>query len=216
MRRGRTVWVWIVAGALLLPAAPRPARPHEPAAPRGHQPAGQPVSPNPSLGIIRPAPDFTLLDLQGRSVRLSDFRGRVVLLSFVYTSCPGACPLITQRMALLQARLRGGGHFPSRVVLVSVTVDPDRDSAAALARYAKGFSADPEGWRFLRERPERLRPVLAAYDEWTKSLEGDEVDHPARVYLIDPQGRIREIYSLSVFDERQALLDIQALLREAR
>lgn len=139
-----------------------------------------------------------------------------MLLAFIYTSCPGACPLLTQRMALLQARLREARLLPSRVGLLSVTVDPERDSAETLARYAKGFGADSEGWRFLRESQERLRPVLTAYDEWTKPIPGGEIDHPARLYLIDPRGRIREIYSLSLFDERQAYLDIQALLRESR
>jgi cytochrome oxidase Cu insertion factor (SCO1/SenC/PrrC family) len=119
-------------------------------------------------------------------------------------------------MALLQSRLRETRLFPSRVGLLSVTIDPERDSPAALARYAKAFSADLHGWSFLRENAELLRPVLAAYDEWTKPLPGGEIDHPARLYLIDPQRRVREIYSLSLFDEHQAFLDIRALLRESR
>jgi cytochrome oxidase Cu insertion factor (SCO1/SenC/PrrC family) len=56
--------------------------------------------------------------------------------------------------------------------------------------------------------------VLRAYDEWLRPLANGEIDHPARLYLIDQRGRIREIYSLAFFDERQAFLDIQALLQE--
>lgn len=174
----------------------------------------RPFSTNPSLGVIGPAPPLVLVDLDARAVSLAEFRGRVVLLSFIYTSCPSACPLVTQRMAVLQRRLTEAGLFPSRASLVSVTVDPDRDSVAALARYAKGFNADPRGWKFLRERREALDPVLAAWGEWTKPLPNGEIDHPARLYLLDPAGRVREIYSLSFFDERQAFLDIRALLRE--
>ncbi len=174
------------------------------------------MSSNPSLGIIRPAPDFTLRDVRGREVRLSEFGGRVVLLSFIYASCPASCPLVTQRMALLRSRLREAGLFPSRVSLLSVTVDPERDTRPALASYARAFGADHDGWRFLWESPERLRPVLAAYDEWTRPLPGGEIDHPARLYLIDSRGRVREIYSLSFFHQRQAFMDIQALLRESR
>ena len=59
-----------------------------------------------------------------------------------------------------------------------------------------------------------MRPVVAAYDEWTRPQAGGEIDHPARLYLIDPRGRVREIYSISLFDERQAYFDIQALLPE--
>lgn len=214
MSPGRRLGVWIAAGAWLLTAAPRPVHPHGPPTSRGAAAAGQRLSASPSLGIIRPAPGFTLLDPEGRSVRLSDFEGRVVLLSFIYTSCPAACPLLTQRMSLLQSRLRENRLFPARVGFLSVTVDPERDTAAALARYARSFNADLGGWRFLREDPEVLGPVLAAYDEWIKPLPGGEIDHPARLHLIDSRGRVREIYSLSLFDERQAFLDIQALLRE--
>jgi protein SCO1/2 len=147
-------------------------------------------------------------------VRLSDFRERVVLLAFVYTACADTCPLLTQRMAVLQQRLRAARLLTSRVVLATVTVDPERDRPEVLARYARGFGADPDGWRFLRERPERLAPVPGAWDEWTRRHPNGDIDHPARLHLVDPRGRVREIYSLALFDERQAFLDIQALLRE--
>jgi hypothetical protein len=71
-------------------------------------------------------------------------------------------------------------------------------------------------WRFLRQEPAALAPVLTAYDEWRRPLPNGELDPPARLYPIDRRGRIREIDSLAFFDERQALLDIQALLREPR
>jgi protein SCO1/2 len=58
--------------------------------------------------------------------------------------------------------------------------------------------------------------VLAAFDEWTRPRPGGEIDHPARLHLIDARGRVREIYSLGFFDAGQALLDINALLREGR
>jgi cytochrome oxidase Cu insertion factor (SCO1/SenC/PrrC family) len=97
--------------------------------------------------------------------------------------------------------------------MLSVTVDPSRDSAAVLARYAAELNADPAGWRFLRDSAETMAPVLGAYREWTKAMPDGELDHPARIYLIDAQGRIREIYSLAFFEPRQAHNDIRALLR---
>lgn len=57
-----------------------------------------------------------------------------------------------------------------------------------------------------RESPEKTKPVLKAYDEWTKLLPKGELDHPARVYMIDQRGNIREIHSLAFFNEKQALL----------
>ena len=212
MRRARRRALPALVAALVATGGPPFGDAHDVAGSGGA--TARPFSANPSLGVIGPAPPLALLDLDGRAVSLAELRGRVVLLSFIYTSCPSACPLVTQRMAVLQRRLTEAGLFPSRASLVSVTVDPDRDSVAVLARYAKGFGADPRGWTFLRERREALGPVLAAWGEWTKSLPNGEIDHPARLYLLDPAGRVREIYSLSFFDERQAFLDIRALLRE--
>ncbi len=173
------------------------------------------LSVTPSLQVIKQAPDFMLLDTAGHPVRSSELRGRIVLVSFIYTNCPSACPLLTARMSALQKRLAREGAGGRRVRFLSITVDPARDSAPVLDQYAKRFNANLGAWKFLREEPQKLQAVLAAYEEWTRPQPNGEIDHPARLYLIDPQGRIREIYSLSFFDERQVFLDIQALLRES-
>jgi cytochrome oxidase Cu insertion factor (SCO1/SenC/PrrC family) len=186
---------------------------HRETGPASPSPLPAALSSTPHLGVIRQAPDFTLLNTRAQPVRLAQLQGRTVLLAFIFTQCASACPTLSYRMGLLQTRLAQSGLFPARVAMLSVTVDPERDSAQALDRYAQRFDARP-GWAFLRDQPERLRPVLAAYDEWTKKLPNGDVDHPARLYLIDPSGRIREIYSLAFFDERQALLDIEAIEQE--
>jgi protein SCO1 len=164
------------------------------------------------LSVIRPAPGFTLKDLNNKDVSLSQLRGWPVLVAFVYTGCTTACPLLTWRMALLQRKL-AAARVPA--ALVSVTVDPQRDDAATLGAFAKRYHAGP-GWHFLREEPARLAPVLAAYEEWTQPLPSGELDHPARLHLIDGAGRVREIYSLAFFDEDQAFLDIKTLTSESR
>jgi protein SCO1 len=174
------------------------------------------LSMRPSLSVIAPAPEFALRDPAGNVVRLSDARGRVVLVAFIYTSCTTTCPILGHQMAALQKRLKGEKLLPGRVMLLSVTVDPARDSAPVLARYASALGADPAGWGFLRDTAEALAPVLGAYQEWTKAMPDGEIDHPARLYLIDADGRIREIYSLSFFDPRQALIDIRMLAGEGR
>jgi len=169
-----------------------------------------PLTKNAPMPVIRTAPAFALTDVDGRRIALADLRGRTVLVAFAYTRCTSACPLLSLRMARLQQKLIAA-RLPA--VLVSVTVDPQRDDAARLALFAKGFGARP-GWHFLRDEPARLEPVLAAYDEWTHVLPSGELDHPARLHLIDGAGRVREIYSLAFFDEEQAFLDIAALERE--
>ena len=171
------------------------------------------LSAHPRLAVIADAPDFALHDPSGRLVRLSGLRGRTVLIAFVYTTCTTTCPILSRQMAKLQGALKREKLMPGRVMMYSVTVDPSRDSAAVLARYASDLRADPAGWLFLRDSAETLAPVLAAYREWTKAMPDGEIDHPARLYLIDAQGRIREIYSLAFFDPRQALIDIRTLAR---
>jgi protein SCO1/2 len=165
---------------------------------------------NPAMPVIRAAPDFSLMNVQGGAVRLSALRGRPVLLAFIYTGCRTACPVLSARMARLQERLLGAAN---PATLVSVTVDAERDDARTLARFATQFGARP-GWHFLREAPERLAPVLAAYEEWTRALPEGELDHPARLHLVDARGRVREIYSLAFFDEEQAFFDILTLNNE--
>src|SRR2546430_14764054 len=134
--------------AAALPAGAAPAAWGPPPSPAA-SPGGR-LTTAPSLAVIRPAPDFSLPDVAGADVKLSELRGSIVLLSFIYTSCAAACPLLTQRMAVLQGRLTDARPLPGEVNLLSVTVDPERDSAAVLARHAHAFTARPRRWRFLR------------------------------------------------------------------
>jgi len=199
-----------VALLILLAGLPPQGWAHDPPAARA---PASPLTATPHLAVIKPAPDFALLDLDGRVVSLADLRGHVALVSFVYTRCTTACPLLTARLAVLQRR--AAGLRPSeRPVLVTITVDPERDSTEQLREYAGRFAADLTTWRFLRDEPLRLAPVLSAWDEWTRPIAGGELDHPARVYLLDRAARIREIYALEFFDQRQAWLDVQRLLHE--
>jgi protein SCO1/2 len=182
-------WIFLFWAALALAHEERPA-------------GVSPLTRNAPMPAIRMAPDFAL-----DGVRLSGLRGRPVLIAFIYTSCTRACPLLSARMARLQKKLTAA-RLPA--VLLSITVDPEHDDAKTLARFAEAIGAQP-GWHFLRDEPAQLAPVLAAYDEWTHVLPSGELDHPARLHLIDGAGRVREIYSLAFFDEEQAFLDIAAL-----
>lgn len=199
-----------VVGAALLAGGATCASAHDAPPTRS---SASPLTTAPHLAVIKAAPDFALRDLDGRLVQLADLRGHVALVSFVYTRCTTACPLLTARLAVLQRRA-AGARAADRPMLVTITVDPERDSTERLREYAARFGADRATWRFLRDEPLRLAPVLSAWDEWTRPVAGGEIDHPARVYLLDRAGRIREIYALEFFDQRQAWLDVQRLLAE--
>jgi protein SCO1/2 len=107
----------------------------------------------PSSSVLTPAhlpvygsvPDFALIDQRGRPVQRGDFEGKVWIASFIFTQCPDECPLMTAEMARLQSNL---AHLAD-LRFVSISVDPDRDTPAVLAQYAKRFDADSGRWFFL-------------------------------------------------------------------
>src|SRR5436309_9468853 len=102
------------------------------------------------LAVIRQAPDFTLASADGGTLRFAGLRGKVVVVSFVFTTCTGTCPATTLRMGVLARKLREHGLFRGDAVrLVSITLDPGRDTPEVLRRYARLHDADPAHWIFL-------------------------------------------------------------------
>jgi len=164
------------------------------------------------LPVIKLAPNFALQTQAGRPMQLSDLRGKVVLLDFFYASCPDFCPLIAGKMGTLQRRLKQQGILGREVVLLSASFDPDRDTLDALGRYAKTMRAEPGGWFFLRGADAEVSRLLRDYDVWVKPSPDGSFDHSMRIYLIDREGRIREIYNYTFFSVEQVLLDIRSLL----
>jgi cytochrome oxidase Cu insertion factor (SCO1/SenC/PrrC family) len=149
-----------------------------------------------ALPVFWPAPRFSLTDQQGRTFGSDDLGGRAAVVSFVYTNCKDTCPLLTATMAQVQGSLRREGLLGSNVQLVSVTVDPDRDSPDVLSAYASKFRADPDAWRFLTGDRESVFGVLAGFKlnsrEVARAFAGaDEVPHSNRFAVVDPQGQVR-------------------------
>jgi len=127
------VMAWAVgAGALSLLRGPAV----------GWRGAGEGVPAPPVYGN---APDFSLVERSGRAVQASALRGKVWIADFIYTHCTDTCPLLSAQMARLQAEYRDAPDLR----LVSITVDPARDTPEVLARYAARFGADPARWLFL-------------------------------------------------------------------
>lgn len=150
------------------------------------------------LPVLWTSPAFTLVDQQGRAFGAPDLAGRAAILSFVYTSCTDTCPLLTATVAQSQQKLRSEGLLGSRVQLVSITVDPDRDTPAVLAEYGRRFHADPEAWRFLSGEREAIFEVLEGFKLTTRAsaraAAGQEIiAHSNRFVVLDPRGRVRAL-----------------------
>lgn len=100
---------------------------------------------SPRLSLYGSVPDFSFIERTGRKVQREELLGKIWVVNFIYTHCPDTCPLQTAEMANLQADLA----TETDVRLVSITVDPNRDTPEVLSRYANRFRADANRWLFL-------------------------------------------------------------------
>ena len=143
----------------------------------------------------QPAPDFELTATDGQRFRLGEQRGQIVLLFFGYTSCPDVCA-----MTLAEARqvLQGLHEDADEVRFVFVTVDPERDTPQVLARYVSAFHPAILGLSGTPDELEAIRQaygVIAEKGMLEKSAAGYGVNHTARVFLVDRDGRLRLSYA---------------------
>jgi len=170
------------------------------------------AAPAEHLPGIGPAPEFTLTTQAGKRLSLSDFRGKVVAVTFIYASCADTCPLLTAKMVGLQNRLAAA--FGPRAFFLSITVDPQRDTPEVLRRYAVAHGANLGGWAFLTGTPSEIREVARRYGVYYRKTPGGDVDHTFLTSVVDQAGILRVQYLGVRFDPDELLRDIQALLRE--
>lgn len=133
------------------------------------------------------APDFTLTDgISGRAITLSAQRGQIVVLTFLYTTCPDVCPLTASRFRATQTDL---GIDASRAIFIAVSVDPDRDTPRATQDFSAAHDLRANWFYLVGARPQ-LAPVWAAYGIGVQAG-SSTVTHNDAVYLIDRNGRER-------------------------
>jgi protein SCO1/2 len=152
--------------------------------PSGAPDAGIPP-PADRLAIGSALPDFQLTDQHGRTVRPADLRGKVVAIDFIYTRCPlpDVCPRLSANFAMLQRHFRD--QAGESLLLLSVTVDPEFDTPAVLAGYARRWSAG-SAWRFLTGD---VAPLAAALGELYWAGEGS-IGHNSTTSIIGRDGRL--------------------------
>jgi protein SCO1/2 len=163
-----------------------------------------------SRGIV---PSFELINQNGQPFGSSQLAGKIWIADFIFTSCPGPCPMVSSRMSELQKPLQ-----KSDVHLISFTVDPEKDTPEVLRGYAEKLKAEPGRWDFL------TGPKPAIYDLSKNGFklavsDGSEETgvpvHSTRVVLVDRHGAIRGYYDALAPDAVTKLLaDTSHLLRE--
>jgi cytochrome oxidase Cu insertion factor (SCO1/SenC/PrrC family) len=174
------------------------------------------------LPIIKVAADGEVLDATGRSRSLQDLtRGRITVMSFIYTRCAAAkaCPYATGVLMQLHQLSQADPALANGLRLVSLSFDPEHDSPERMGAYSLLARSEKSAseWHFLTTASrEKLNPILHAYGQAVdrKSNPSDPtgpLNHTLRVFLIDPQGRIRNIYSSGTLDLRLVLADVKTL-----
>ena len=175
-----------------------------------------------NLPPIGEAANGILLDSQGLRHCLHDlYRGKVVVLSFIYTSCNdvNGCPLASFVLSQTQRELAENKDLKDAVRLISISFDPANDTPQVMRKYRKIFAKPSVDWRFLTADSEtRLEPLLKAYGQSFKKNYDEQgnftgtFSHILRVFLIDRHKRIRNIYSVSFLHADTLVNDIKTLL----
>jgi cytochrome oxidase Cu insertion factor (SCO1/SenC/PrrC family) len=149
-------------------------------------------NPNLDLGSSlgnKAAPDFSLVNQFGQPMSLSQFRGRVVMLSFEDSECTTVCPLTTQSMVLAKELL---GKAGKSVQLLGVDANPDAIKVSNVLAYSR-VHAMTNQWDFLTGSSAQLKAVWKAYDIAVQ-VESGNIDHTPALYVIDQQGRLQKVY----------------------
>ena len=216
--------VWLVtlaifcAGTLLTSAGNNPPRDSE----YDYDP---PVPGSYSLPVVKPAADGVLLDSNNKAINLRDLtHDRITVLSFIYTRCaaPRACPYATGVLNQLHLLSAKDKTLAKNMRLISISFDPEYDTPQRLATYSENVREQGSGceWLFATAKSRtELDPILAAYDQAVdkRSNPADPqgpLYHTLRVFLIDREGRIRNIYSSGTLDPRLVVADVKTLLLE--
>jgi protein SCO1/2 len=155
--------------------------------------------------------DFRLQDADGRTVQLADFRGRCVLLFFGFTQCPDVCPTALSRAAAVMQRL---GAQATKLQVIFVTVDPERDTPAVLREYTRAFHPSFIGLHADQATTASMAQSFKVFYQKVPTGGSYTMDHTATSYVFDPTGRLR----LAVRHEQDAAslaADITRLLKES-
>lgn len=155
------------------------------------------AAPAPFPVIGKRAPNFLLIDQDDHRVQISQFRGKLVLLNFIYTHCTDVCPLTTAALARVQRELGHRGWWATDVVFLTITTDPLRDTPTVLRAYASRYKANIQGWHFLTGDPGATQAVYKQYGIAIQVRSGNLQDHTSPTFVIDRDGVVLGAYGIN-------------------
>jgi protein SCO1/2 len=152
--------------------------------------------------------DFRLTDAEGRERTLADWRGKYVMVFFGYVYCPEVCPTALLRAAEVRNQM---GAAKEKIQVITITLDPERDSRDDIQKYAAGFDPSFVG---LWGTPERIKETAKEFHVYYEKVpygKSYSIDHTAHTYIFDPEGRIRLAMSHKQTTE-QYIADLRKLM----
>lgn len=154
-------------------------------------------------------PNFTLIDQDGKPFQFAEARGKLILITFIFTTCPDVCPLLTGKFAALQRQLAATKH--NRYLLLSVTTDPQTDTSAVLKQYAARYKPDFRHWLFLTGSRPQLAKVWKQFGVTVENAGAGQIQHTILTTLIDRRGVRRVDYYTDRWQENEILKDMATL-----
>jgi protein SCO1/2 len=167
----------------------------------------------PLLEAGAPLPDFTLTNELGRTLRLSDFRGRVLAFTFIFTRCPypDFCPRMTDHFARAQKALSEQANAPENVKFLSISFDPEHDTPDLLRAYAERHAYDPERWSLATGAWDQLEPLTAHFGLiFGRDVPPEKMEHNLRTVVVRPSGKIHAILPSNEWEVEDLVREIRA------
>jgi protein SCO1 len=182
----------------------------------GHADVPPDAKPVKIMDVMQPGeevPDEALQDQQGAARKLSDWRGRALAVTFVYTRCPlpDFCPLMDKRFAELEKAIAADPRLRDRVHLVTISFDPAHDTQPVIAAHARARGADARTWSYLTGTADAIDRVTSRFGVST-ILDTDApgtITHNLRTAVVDPKGRLVTIHSGNDWTVAALLADLR-------
>lgn len=177
----------------------------------------EPLREAPTDKIGKEIVNFHLKNQDGKAITAADFRGKILVLTFIFTSCPDPtfCPLMSLNMSDLEKQIRQNPELKDKVRLLSISFDPNKDTPEVLRKYGAGYLGNPEKpsfdiWQLATGSEAEVQEV-AGFFGLNTIKEGERIAHNLRTAIIAPDGKIVKLYGGNDWRPADVLKDIQEL-----
>ncbi len=171
---------------------------------------------NPSIKIGKKVPNFALTDQFGKTIELQNLKGKVVLVTFLYTQCPfpEKCPMLAEKLGKTRDIIDTIDGSKTKFHVLSITLDPKKDTPEYLRSYAQGNDRAEPNWSFLTGKPSDIAKVAALFGMvyWTEK--NGVIEHNMRTALIDSDGKLAKLFTGNDWKPGEMAASVRDLLNK--